>query len=158
MISFVILHAAQQLTGINAIFYYSNSFFEGIVDNPLVCTILVGTTNVAATSSSSAWARRAAYANAVQRRRHAGLDGEVVILAQLGYLPDTVAVFGVMAFVTSFEIGLGPKPWLIVADIFDAKGDKREIRGNGKAWVKVCAVLDRVARGVLFCKKKMSVG
>ena len=79
---------------------------------------------------------------------------EVVTLAQLGYLPGTVAVFGVMAFVTFFEIGFGLIPWLIVADIFDANGEKREMRGNGKAWVKVCAVLERVARGVLFCKKK----
>lgn len=49
MISFVILHAAQQLTGINAIFYYSNSFFVGIIDNPLVGTSLVGVVNVVAT-------------------------------------------------------------------------------------------------------------
>ena len=49
VISFVILHAAQQLTGINAIFYYSNSFFVGIIDNPLVGTSLVGVVNVVAT-------------------------------------------------------------------------------------------------------------
>lgn len=49
MVSFVILHAAQQLTGINAIFYYSNSFFVGIIDNPLVGTTLVGVVNVVAT-------------------------------------------------------------------------------------------------------------
>lgn len=49
VISFVILHAAQQLTGINAIFYYSNSFFVGIIDNPLVGTTLVGVVNVVAT-------------------------------------------------------------------------------------------------------------
>ncbi|CAN0157888.1 unnamed protein product, partial [Hapterophycus canaliculatus] len=42
VVSFVILHAAQQLTGINAIFYYSNSFFVGIIDDPLVGTTLVG--------------------------------------------------------------------------------------------------------------------
>ena len=49
VVSFVILHAAQQLTGINAIFYYSNSFFVGIIDNPLVGTTLVGVVNVVAT-------------------------------------------------------------------------------------------------------------
>ncbi len=45
----MVLHAAQQLTGINAIFYYSNSFFVGIIDNPLVGTTLVGVVNVVAT-------------------------------------------------------------------------------------------------------------
>lgn len=49
VVSFVILHAAQQLTGINAIFYYSNSFFVGIIDDPLVGTTLVGVVNVVAT-------------------------------------------------------------------------------------------------------------
>lgn len=45
----------------------------------------------------------------------------VVTLALLGMLPNVIAVFGVMAFVTFFEIGLGPIPWLIVAEMFDAK-------------------------------------
>ena len=45
----------------------------------------------------------------------------VVTLALVGFLPNIVAVFGVMAFVTLFEIGLGPIPWLIVAEMFDAK-------------------------------------
>ena len=49
MISFVVLHATQQLTGIKAIFYYSNSFFVGVIDNPLVGTTLVGAVNVVAT-------------------------------------------------------------------------------------------------------------
>jgi MFS transporter, SP family, solute carrier family 2 (facilitated glucose transporter), member 3 len=49
VISFSILHAAQQLSGINAVFYYSTSFFKGIVANPLVGTAAAGTVNVIAT-------------------------------------------------------------------------------------------------------------
>ncbi|CAN0360832.1 unnamed protein product, partial [Ascophyllum nodosum] len=45
----------------------------------------------------------------------------VVTLTLVGFLPNIVAVLGVMAFVTFFEIGLGPIPWLIVAEMFDAK-------------------------------------
>lgn len=45
----------------------------------------------------------------------------VVTLSMLKILPNVVAVFGVMSFVTFFEIGLGPIPWLIVAEMFDAK-------------------------------------
>lgn len=45
----------------------------------------------------------------------------VVTLSLLGMLPNVVAVFGVMTFVIFFEIGLGPIPWLIVAEMFDAK-------------------------------------
>lgn len=45
----------------------------------------------------------------------------VVTLSLLGMLPNVIAVFGVMTFVIFFEIGLGPIPWLIVAEMFDAK-------------------------------------
>lgn len=45
----------------------------------------------------------------------------LVTLALLDYIPNIVAVVAVMSFVTFFEIGLGPIPWLIVAEMFDAK-------------------------------------
>ena len=45
----MVLHAAQLLTGINAIFYYSRSFFVGVIDNPLVDTTLVDASNIVAT-------------------------------------------------------------------------------------------------------------
>ena len=116
------LHAAQQLTGINAIFYYSNSFFVGIIDDPLMGTTLVSAINVLATYVALqlmdttgrvpllVWSAGGMLASTV-----------VVTVTLLGYLPNLVAVFGVMAFVTFFEIGLGPIPWLIVAEMFDAK-------------------------------------
>ena len=44
-----------------------------------------------------------------------------IILAMLGYVWNIVALLAVMAFVSFFEIGLGPIPWLIVAEMFDAK-------------------------------------
>ena len=45
----VALHVAQQMCGINAVFYYSTMFFEGVIDNPLLGTTLVAAVNVAAT-------------------------------------------------------------------------------------------------------------
>ena len=40
----------------------------------------------------------------------------------LGYIHHSyVAIFAVMLFVAFFELGLGPIPWLIVAEMFDAK-------------------------------------
>lgn len=49
VVSFVILHTSQQLSGINAVFYYSTSFFEGIISDPLIGTAAVGVVNVVAT-------------------------------------------------------------------------------------------------------------
>ena len=40
---------SQQLCGINAVFYYSTSFFQGIISNPLLGSTLVAFINVVAT-------------------------------------------------------------------------------------------------------------
>ena len=40
---------SQQLCGINAVFYYSTMFFDGLIDNPLLGTTIVGAVNVVAT-------------------------------------------------------------------------------------------------------------
>ena len=44
--SLLCLHVVQQLCGINAVFYYSTSFLQGVVDDPAVGTALVGVVNV----------------------------------------------------------------------------------------------------------------
>lgn len=40
------LHTAQQLCGISAVFYYSTTLFENLINNPLVGTTLIGAVNV----------------------------------------------------------------------------------------------------------------
>lgn len=47
--SALFLQVAQQFSGINAVFYYSTDFFDGIIANPLVGTTIVGAVNVLAT-------------------------------------------------------------------------------------------------------------
>ena len=50
----LVLHVAQQLSGINAVFYYSTTFLQGVIDSPAVGTALVGFINVLATMFASA--------------------------------------------------------------------------------------------------------
>jgi MFS transporter, SP family, solute carrier family 2 (facilitated glucose transporter), member 3 len=122
VVSVIILQMAQQLCGINAVFYYSSSFFEGVIDNPLLGTTLVSAINVLATYIALK------LMDTTNRRTlllwSAGgmlLSTVFIIAALLHIIPNYLALLAVMAFVSFFEIGLGPIPWLIVAEMFDAK-------------------------------------
>ena len=118
----MVLHAAQQLTGINAIFYYSNSFFVGVIDDPLVGTTLVSAVNVVATYVAFKLMGSTGRVPLMLWSVGGMLISTVVVtMTLLGYIPNIVAVFGVMTFVFFFEIGLGPIPWLIVGEMIDAK-------------------------------------
>lgn len=119
------LQIAQQLSGINAVIFYANSFFDNIgVANPLVGTTLVGTVNVVSTGVALILMDR------VGRRplllwSVAGMFFSAIVLtaALLHWLPasSTISVGAMMSYVWFFEIGLGPIPWLIVAEMFPAQ-------------------------------------
>ena len=122
LLSSLVLQMAQQLCGINAVFYYSTAFFEGVVDNPLVGTTIVGAVNVVATyvalllmdscgrKSLILWSSGGMFISCV-----------VIVLTLLGYFQTILALVFVNVYVTFFEIGLGPIPWLIVAEMFEGK-------------------------------------
>jgi SP family facilitated glucose transporter-like MFS transporter 3 len=122
VISAIVLQVAQQFSGVNAIFYYSTMFFDGVIDNPLVGTTLVGAVNVLGT-----WVALLLMDSCGRKTlilcSAAGMFFSCVaaVLALLGYFNNIVALGAVMAYVTFFEIGLGPIPWLIVAEMFDAR-------------------------------------
>lgn len=122
MISFVVIHAAQQLTGINAISYYSNSFFSGIIYNPLVGTALVTGINVVATCVAMRLMDRTRRVSLIMCSTGGMFASAVVVtLTLFGLLPNAVAVVGAMGFVFCFAVGLGPITWLIVGEMFDEK-------------------------------------
>lgn len=122
VVSALVLQMGQQLCGINAVFYYSTTFFEGVISNPLVGTTIVGAVNVIATyvalllmdkcgrRTLILWSSGGMFICCI-----------VLILSLLNYFSHIVALLAVNAYVSFFEIGLGPIPWLIVAEMFDAK-------------------------------------
>ncbi|KAM6435504.1 solute carrier family 2, facilitated glucose transporter member 1 [Liasis olivaceus] len=120
----IVLQLSQQLSGINAVFYYSTDIFERAgVQQPVYATIGAGVVNTAFTIVSLFVVERAG-----RRTLHlTGLLGMAVCavlmtiaLALLNQVPwmsylSIVAIFGFVAF---FEIGPGPIPWFIVAELF----------------------------------------
>lgn len=103
-------------------FYYSSTFFEGVIDNPLQGTTIVAFVNVIAT-----YVALKLMDNTNRRTLILWSSGGMlvstffIIAALLEFIPKSIALIAVMAFVSFFEIGLGPIPWLIVAEMFDAK-------------------------------------
>jgi SP family facilitated glucose transporter-like MFS transporter 3 len=116
------LQMSQQLCGINAVFYYSTAFFEGILDSPLLGTCLVNVVNVAATFVALKLMDNT-HRRTLLLWSSGGMFLSCLLLmaASLGYTEKTIALAAVMLFVTFFEIGLGPIPWLITTEYFDSK-------------------------------------
>uniref|UniRef100_A0A452HVG8 Solute carrier family 2, facilitated glucose transporter member 1 n=1 Tax=Gopherus agassizii TaxID=38772 RepID=A0A452HVG8_9SAUR len=120
----IVLQLSQQLSGINAVFYYSTSIFEKSgVEQPVYATIGSGVVNTAFTVVSLFVVERAG-----RRTLHliglAGMAGcavlmtiALVLLDQMAWMSyiSIIAIFGFVAF---FEIGPGPIPWFIVAELF----------------------------------------
>lgn len=120
----VILQLSQQLSGINAVFYYSTRIFEKAgVEQPVYATIGAGVVNTAFTVVSLFVVERAG-----RRSLHLlgllGMAGSAVLmtialalLEQLKWM-SYLSIVAIFAFVAFFEIGPGPIPWFIVAELF----------------------------------------
>lgn len=123
VVSSIVLQVGQQLCGINAVFYYSSLFFKGIIDDPLMGTTMVAFVNVLATYVAlklmdSSKRRSLLIVSSVGML----ISTFVLMLALQRVISNSyVALGAVMIFVSFFEIGLGPIPWLIVAEMFNAR-------------------------------------
>lgn len=122
LFSSLVLQAAQQLSGINAVFYYSTAFFDGVIDNPLLGTTVVGFVNVLATYAALLLMDKCGRKTLILWSSGGMLLSCVlIVLSLLDYFGHMVALVGVNLYVIFFEIGLGPIPWLIVAEMFETK-------------------------------------
>ncbi|KAM5334749.1 solute carrier family 2, facilitated glucose transporter member 2 isoform 1-T1 [Glossophaga mutica] len=120
----LMLHLAQQFSGINGIFYYSTSIFQKAgISQPVYATIGVGAINTAFTAVSVFLVEKAG-------RRSLFLIGMsgmfvcaifmsvgLVLLDKLSWM-SYVAMVAIFLFVSFFEIGPGPIPWFMVAEFF----------------------------------------
>lgn len=118
----VALHLAQQLCGINAVFYYSTMFFQGIIADPLLGTTIVAAVNVLAVYVAILLLGEFDLPRKPLLAASAGgmfVASIALTLALLHLLPNIAALTAVAVFVLFFEIGLGPIPWSLVGEVFD---------------------------------------
>ncbi|XP_054609028.1 solute carrier family 2, facilitated glucose transporter member 4-like [Dunckerocampus dactyliophorus] len=124
MVISILLQLSQQLSGINAIFYYSTSIFtKAGVQSPVYATIGAGIVNCAFTVVSLFLVERMG-----RRTLHMlGLSGmcicAVIMTAALSLLDSVpfmsyISMLSIFGFVAFFEVGPGPIPWFFVAELF----------------------------------------
>ncbi|XP_003831984.3 solute carrier family 2, facilitated glucose transporter member 2 [Pan paniscus] len=120
----LMLHVAQQFSGINGIFYYSTSIFQTAgISKPVYATIGVGAVNTVFTAVSVFLVEKAG-------RRSLFLIGMsgmfvcaifmsvgLVLLNKFSWM-SYVSMIAIFLFVSFFEIGPGPIPWFMVAEFF----------------------------------------
>ncbi|XP_029900207.1 solute carrier family 2, facilitated glucose transporter member 2 isoform X3 [Myripristis murdjan] len=120
----LMMHLSQQFSGINAIFYYSTAIFSRAgVSQPVYATIGVGVVNTIFTLVSVALVDKAGRRTLTL----VGLGGmcccavamTVGLRLQNEYAwMSYVSMTAIFLFVCFFEIGPGPIPWFIVAELF----------------------------------------
>ncbi|XP_056421145.1 solute carrier family 2, facilitated glucose transporter member 2 [Hyla sarda] len=120
----LVLHMSQQFSGINGIFYYSTSIFtKSGISQPVYATIGVGAVNTISTIVSVFVVEKAG-------RRSLFLTGlagmcicAVIMTIALALLHahawmSYLCMVAIFLFVIFFEVGPGPIPWFIVAELF----------------------------------------
>ncbi|ORX94926.1 general substrate transporter [Basidiobolus meristosporus CBS 931.73] len=115
----LLMHAYQQLSGINSVIYYSTSIFNDIfgVSNSQYVTVGVAGINLVMTLVSVALIDRAGrkpllYSSGVGMC----ICSVLIVLASVLHI-DVLMVIAVMLFVASFAVGLGPIPWMLVPEL-----------------------------------------
>ncbi|KAK9687838.1 Bifunctional purine biosynthesis protein PurH [Basidiobolus ranarum] len=115
----LIMHAYQQLSGINSVIYYSTSIFNDIfgVSNSQYVTVGVAGINLVMTLVSVALIDRAGrkpllYASGIGMC----ICSVLIVISSVLHI-DILMVIAVMLFVASFAVGLGPIPWMLVPEL-----------------------------------------
>uniref|UniRef100_A0A8P4GNY9 Solute carrier family 2 member 2 n=1 Tax=Dicentrarchus labrax TaxID=13489 RepID=A0A8P4GNY9_DICLA len=115
----LMMHLSQQLSGINGIFYYSTAIFARAgVAQPVYATIGVGVINTIFTMVSVALVDKAGRRTLTL----VGLGGMcccaiAMTVGDYSWM-SYVSMSAIFLFVSFFEIGPGPIPWFIVAELF----------------------------------------
>lgn len=120
LVSSVLFPVAQQLSGINAVFYYSTALFHGVIDDPRNGTILAFTVNAVVTVLAVLVMDR--FGRRILLSVSAGGMFACCILLTFslrGSLPGIVTIVGVMMYITFFELGLGCIPFFLATEMIE---------------------------------------
>jgi SP family galactose:H+ symporter-like MFS transporter len=156
----VTLGTVQQFAGINAVIAYAPSIMErtGLsASNSILYSILVGVVNVAATVVAVRLVDRHGR-RPLLLASTAGTGASLLLLGltfevPLGDWGSWLSLIGLLAYIASFAVGLGPIFWLLIAEIFPA-----EARGAGAGVSTAVNWFSSFVVGLLFVPLADAVG
>ncbi|XP_032589874.2 facilitated trehalose transporter Tret1-2 homolog [Drosophila grimshawi] len=148
----VILQIVQQWSGINAILFYSTSIFEdvGAELSGRLCTMLIGTTQLVITLGATVLVDKtgrrilllisaffAFITTCLMGVYFQMKDTDPESVISIGWLPIT----SILIFIVASAVGLGPVPWLMMAELFseDVKSVAGSIAGTSN-WLSAFMV------------------
>ncbi|KAG8470653.1 hypothetical protein KFE25_009074 [Diacronema lutheri] len=118
----LLLMVSQQLSGVNAIFFYSTSIFHTAgLRSPAVGTLVTGVVNVLSTGAAVALVERAGRRPLLLCAICGMCVCALALTALLGAgagAPASASLVVVCASIAFFEIGLGGIPWMIGNELF----------------------------------------
>lgn len=109
----IILHAGQQISGVNAIFFYSSLILKG---NPWT-PVLLAFINLAMTVVAI-WLLDRAGRRPVALFSVAGSAFSLIALSAAFIVFPSLVPLLLVSFVFCFALGLGPLPWMLVPELF----------------------------------------
>ena len=120
ILSSLLFPVAQQLSGINAVFYYSTSFFSGVISDPQTGTIIAFSVNVVATIVALLLMDKLGRRTLLSWSAGGMLCCCVLLtFSQMKILPGFVTVLAVMLYISFFEIGLGCIPFFLASEMIE---------------------------------------
>ena len=118
VIAVVSVMLAQQLCGINSVFFYSVTFLSGILSNQAgLITVAVGALNVIVTIACSPLSDKLGRKTCLLASI-AGMGANALLLAMaILFKVKILAAIATLLFVASFAVGLGPVPFILPAEL-----------------------------------------
>ena len=122
----IVLSVLQQVTGINAILYYGAEIFSNALgygpEDALQQQLLLGAVNLlftfVAISQVDKWGRKPLLiVGSIGMFVGIGILGTSIYLDQLGL----ISLFGMLLFIASFALSMGPVTWVILSEMFPNK-------------------------------------
>eukprot|EP01138_Halocafeteria_seosinensis_P012662 gb/GECG01012938.1/.p1 GENE.gb/GECG01012938.1/~~gb/GECG01012938.1/.p1 ORF type:complete len:528 (+),score=47.23 gb/GECG01012938.1/:1-1584(+) len=127
LVAAIILTVSQQLSGINAVFYYSGTFFDKVGTSAKLGTLLSSAVNLAAMGVGVQLMERLGRRMLLLTGAMGMCISALSIVITMGIRKDVdsgrdalgyIIIVFILSFVTFFEIGLGAIPWQIGGEIF----------------------------------------